>query len=226
MRRIRKHALEREDAMRDSPTVVWGNPTAIAPGTGSCDLGRSTPAASGAACHPRRQGPARRTVLSSDAAISTRVQALPLVDAPPHRVAGRRPALAGGAAELPRPPDARVDEVLGDGGHPQHRHGGELGLHARAVQVGLRLPQPHRRLRGGPVQPAAHDLRQPLRVVGGDVVDRARHDATTSCSWPARSWGSARPSTSRRRWRSSPTTTPAPRARGRWGCTRWPSTAA
>ena len=51
-------------------------------------------------------------------------------------------ALAGRAAELPRPADARVDEVLGDGRHPEHRHRGELGVHARPVQVGVRLPQP------------------------------------------------------------------------------------
>ena len=66
--------------------------------------------------------------------------------------------------------------------HPEHRHRGELGLHARAVQVGLRLPQPHRRLRRRPLQPAAHDLRQPVRLVGRDVVDRARQRPTTSCS--------------------------------------------
>ena len=48
------------------------------------------------------------------------------------------------------------------------------------------VPQPDRRLRGGPVQPAVHDLRQPVRLVGGDVVDRAHARPTTNCSGPVR----------------------------------------
>ena len=43
------------------------------------------------------------------------------------RLAGRRAARAGRAAQLPRPPDARVDEVLGDGATSRHRPRGELG---------------------------------------------------------------------------------------------------
>ena len=70
-------------------------------------------------------------------------------------VAAGRAAHAGRAAELPRPADARVDEVLGDGRHPEHRPRGQLGLHARPVQVGLRRPQPDRRLRRRSLQPAA-----------------------------------------------------------------------
>jgi hypothetical protein len=46
------------------------------------------------------------------------------------------------------------------------------GLHARTVQVGICVPQPHRRLRCGSIQPALYHLREPVRVVGGDVVDR------------------------------------------------------
>ena len=59
---------------------------------------------------------------------------------PADGLADRSPAPAGRPAELPRPPDAGVDEVLRDGVHPQHRHRGELGVHARSVQVGVCLP--------------------------------------------------------------------------------------
>ena len=55
------------------------------------------------------------------------------------------------------------------------------GLHAGAVQMGLRLPQSHRRLHRGSFQPAADDLRQPVRLVGGDLVDRTRRRAMTNC---------------------------------------------
>ena len=88
----------------------------------------------------------------------------------PPRLARRRAARAGRAAELPRPPDAGGDEVLGDGRHPRHRARGELGHDARLVQVGLRLPQPDRRLCRGPLQPAPRHLRQPVRLVGRDLA--------------------------------------------------------
>src|SRR4051812_22745019 len=43
-------------------------------------------------------------------------------------MAGRRDARPGRPAELPRPADARRDEVVDDGRHPGHRHQGELGF--------------------------------------------------------------------------------------------------
>ena len=165
------------------------------------DAGADAPArhARGAP-HSRSAGAEPRTprgdVFAPRRARATRASGEP----DPHGVA-RRAALAGGAAELPRPPDARGDEVLRDGRHPEHRHRGELGLHARPVQVGLCLPQPGRRLHRRPLQPALHHLRQPVRLVGGDLGDRPRHDLRRPAAGRARSWASARRSTSRRRWR-------------------------
>ena len=46
------------------------------------------------------------------------------------RLAGGRPADAGGDAQLPRPADAGGDEVLDDGRHPDIAQQGELGLGA------------------------------------------------------------------------------------------------
>ena len=60
----------------------------------------------------------------------------------PPRLARRRPARAGRAAQLPRSPDAGVDEVLGDAGHSRHRARGELGHDPGALQVGLRRLSP------------------------------------------------------------------------------------
>ena len=59
---------------------------------------------------------------------------------------------------------------------PSIATGSQLGLHARPVQVGLCLPQPRRRLRGGSLQPAFHHLREPVRLVRSDLGDGAGHD--------------------------------------------------
>ena len=118
------------------------------------------------------------------------------------RLARRRAARPGRAPQLPRSPDAGVDEVLGDARHPGHRARGELGRDPGAVQMGLRLPQSRRRLPRRSLQPAARDRREPVRVVGRHVDDRSRRRRTTSSSRRARSWGSARRSTSPPRWRS------------------------
>ena len=77
----------------------------------------------------------------------------------------------------------------------------ELGVHARAVQMGVCGLQPHRRLRCRSLQPALRDLCQPVRVVRRDVGDGPRHDLSTSCSGRVRSWASARRFIFRRRWR-------------------------
>src|SRR5262249_41111277 len=70
----------------------------------------------------------------------------PSTPAPAYRLAYRRPADAGGAAQLPRPADARGHEAVDDGRHSRHPVKGALGHRSRLVQMGVRDPQPHRRL--------------------------------------------------------------------------------
>ena len=116
-----------------------------------------------------------------------------------NRLAGRVPvplddrgaARAGGAAQLPRSADARVDEVLGDARHLRHRARGQLGRDPRPVQVGLRVPEPGRRLHRRPLQPPSCHRREPAGVVGRHVGDRARHDLR-SAAGDARAHGDQR----------------------------------
>ena len=52
------------------------------------------------------------------------------------------------------------------------------------VQVGLRVPEPDRRLPRRPLQPPLRHLRQPVRLVGGDVGDGTRHDLRGAARGP------------------------------------------
>ena len=92
----------------------------------------------------------------------------------PSRVDRRRAARAGRAAELPRSPDAGVDEVLGDARHSRHRARGELGHYPRHLQVGLRRAEPDRRLPRRSLFAPLRDRRQPARLVDGHVGNRTR----------------------------------------------------
>jgi len=94
----------------------------------------------------------------------------------PNRVANRRPARTRRAPQLFRPANARCDEIERHAGHPKRRLGCELGINARAVQVGLRRDEPNRRVPRGPLLSPLDDLCKPPRLVGDHVADGARHD--------------------------------------------------
>ena len=85
-------------------------------------------------------------------------------------------ALAGGDVELPRPADGFHHPGLDPRRYPEHRQRSGLRHAHRGVHVGVRVPEPHRRFRGGPVQPPLDGHRQPRRLVGGDVGDGTRDD--------------------------------------------------
>ena len=110
-------------APRDGPRGAPGD------GTGRSRAGRPGPGSDPRRCGAGRRGPGSRSAMSMSLLPPVPTRTAWLVVA---LLMARRPA------ELPRPADARVDEVLRDGGHPRHRLGGELGLHARPVQVGVR----------------------------------------------------------------------------------------
>ena len=57
-------------------------------------------------------------------------------------------------------------------GHPEHRQQGGLGDRARFLQMGLRADESDRRLHRRSLQPAACDLREPVRLVGRHLAAR------------------------------------------------------